>query len=54
MPWATVAKALFQFEKCIQEWESSVRDGCRMGTAIFIVVIYSGDAGKGEGGIPWM
>jgi hypothetical protein len=49
-----VAKAFFQFEKWIREWESSVRDGCRMGTAIFIDLIYSGDAGKGEGGIPWI
>ncbi len=27
MPWAAVARAFFQFEKWIREWESSVRDG---------------------------
>ncbi len=54
MPWAAVARDFFQFEKWILEWESSVRDGCRMGTALIVELIYSGDTGKGEGGIPWI
>ena len=54
MPWAAVARDFFQFEKWILEWESSVRDGCRTGAALVVELIYSGDAGKGEGGIPWI
>ncbi len=54
IPWAAVARDFFQFKKWILEWESSVRDGCRMGTAMLPEFIYSGDAGKAEGGMPWI